>query len=68
MLPTDDGFNDICTVTGLEWRYILTLLVDVGLIVNRTTSVVNQKNLEVIHCIKKDLNGCIKECFASGSG
>ena len=47
VLPSDDGFNDICTATGLEWRYILPLLMDVGLIVDRTTSVV--KNFDIVH-------------------
>ena len=47
VLPSDNGFDDICTATGLEWRYLLPLLMDVGLIVDKTTSVV--KNFVVVY-------------------
>ena len=47
ILPSDDGFDDICTATGLPWRHLLPLLMDVGLIVDKTTSVV--KSFRVVH-------------------
>ena len=47
ILSSDDGFDDICTATGLPWQDLLPLLMDVGVIVDKTTSVV--KRFRVVH-------------------
>jgi hypothetical protein len=45
ILPVDDGFDDISMALGVEWRFLLPLLISCGLINVEVTSVV--KNFTV---------------------
>ena len=48
ILPVDGMYDDISIATGLEWTYLLPLLMKLGLIVAKVTSVVKE-----IHVVKR---------------
>lgn len=48
ILPVDDQYDDISHATGMEWRYLLPILMKVGLIATKVTSVVKD-----VHVVKR---------------
>ncbi len=45
ILPVDGMYDDISIATGIEWTYLLPLLMKLGLIVAKVTSVVKENHV-----------------------
>lgn len=59
ILPVDGHEDDICVGTGVEWQYMLPLLVKCGLLRSRVTSVVKD-----VHCDNGQWDGMAKSFSA----